>query len=466
MPPRSRSSQRRLLVQCLGLALAGATHADASTRAEPREPAGWVTVTIENCNDSGPGSLRDAMAAAVLDTEFDLDNLACATITLTTGALADTAAVHSVRLHRTPAIVDGRKRPQFSIETAGLNRIIDHEGSGGLYIEGVQMSGAIFYGNEGGCLYSQHAISLDGVILTGCQLFASSGYALGGAAYAKRNINVAYSTITGSSASCSAGYVYGGGLFAAGDVTLSYSELSFNHAWNTGYGGGLAARGSVGVRNSLITGNLADADGAMLLIGSVGTPIGIVQNSTIAYNNANVVGGIASNADLRVYSSTIAFNSASRGDIASGIVTQELHPLTLVSSIVALNVAGDAPNDIGGSGAVSGHANLVTASALTLPPDTITGDPMLDMLDDHGGQTRTMPLLPGSPAIDAGFDLGQFYCDQRGGELSPFGGFLTLYWRVNGVAPDIGAYETGAEDMLFHDGFDGASASTYTCFPF
>src|SRR3982751_1795595 len=96
--PHRRSSSRRLLVQGLGLALAGAAHAHASTHAELREPEGWITVTIENCNDSGPGSLRDAMATATLNTEFDLDQLACATITLTTGALADTAAVHSVRL--------------------------------------------------------------------------------------------------------------------------------------------------------------------------------------------------------------------------------------------------------------------------------------------------------------------------------------------------------------------------------
>jgi hypothetical protein len=467
------SARRRLLAHALGLALAGAALADADAHARGaasaprRQPDGWTVVTIQNCDDSGPGSLRDAMLAATLNTELDLDDLACAQITLTTGALADTPAAHSVRLHRTPALVAGRKHPTLSIQSATMDRVIDHEGTGGLYVEGVEMSGGMFYGDYGGCLYSQHAISLDGVILTGCQLISpANAYALGGGAYAKGNINVAYSTITGCDAFAATGYAYGGGLFAAGDIALSYSTLSFNRAHYEGYGGGLAARGSVGVRNSLVTGNVAIADGAMLLVGSVGTPVGIIDNSTVAYNSADVVGGIASNAEIRVYSSTIAHNSASRADIASGITTQGNHPLTLVSSIVALNDAGGQANDVGGSGTVSGHSNLVTASALALPPDTITDDPVLGALADNGGQTMTMPLLPGSPAIDAGYDVGHFYCDQRGGELAPSGGFLTIDPRGNGAAPDIGAFETGAGDRLFRDGFDGGGASTYTCFMF
>jgi len=59
-------------------------------------------------------------------------------------------------------------------------------------------------------------------------------------------------------------------------------------------------------------------------------------------------------------------------------------------------------------------------------------DPLLGPLQDNGGPTWTMALLPGSPAIDAGDDtppLPDF--DQRGP------GFP----RISGPHIDIGAFE-------------------------
>ncbi len=60
--------------------------------------------------------------------------------------------------------------------------------------------------------------------------------------------------------------------------------------------------------------------------------------------------------------------------------------------------------------------------------DTLVGeDPLLGVLRNNGGPTRTHALLTGSPAIDAGdTDLDT---DQRG------------YARPSGLADDIGAFE-------------------------
>ena len=60
-------------------------------------------------------------------------------------------------------------------------------------------------------------------------------------------------------------------------------------------------------------------------------------------------------------------------------------------------------------------------------------DPKLGPLQDNGGPTPTIALLPGSPAIGAGSDPLNLTSDQRG--YSP---------RVVGTAADIGAYEVGA----------------------
>ena len=56
-------------------------------------------------------------------------------------------------------------------------------------------------------------------------------------------------------------------------------------------------------------------------------------------------------------------------------------------------------------------------------------DPLLGPLGDNGGPTPTMGLLPGSPALDAGFLVDATATDQRG-QLRPAG-----------VAVDIGAFE-------------------------
>lgn len=164
---------------------------------------------------------------------------------------------------------------------------------------------------------------------------------------------------------------------------------------------------------------------------------GQIRNSTFTSNTAtNSTGGaIWTNRGLVVIESTIARNQA--GDFGDGIRATSL---TLRNSIVALN--GD--SDIGGltnpvtsqgynfigdgtdTGMVNGRGgDIVGSSAAPI-------DPLLDVLADNGGPTRTMALLPGSPAIGripAGSNFS--IADQRG---LPRPG-------ADGVS-DIGAYES------------------------
>jgi len=137
--------------------------------------------------------------------------------------------------------------------------------------------------------------------------------------------------------------------------------------------------------------------------------------------------------------------------------------LSLESTIVANNLAAGSFSDIGGSGTVNGSHNIVLSSTDTLPPDTIAADPGLGVLADHGGQTMTMPLLPGSPAIDAGSNELNANCDQRAGNFSQYDNFITMYERVIGANADIGAYETGADDEIFPNGFDGPPFIAHHC---
>src|SRR5262249_41121260 len=92
--------------------------------------------------------------------------------------------------------------------------------------------------------------------------------------------------------------------------------------------------------------------------------------------------------------------------------------------------------DLSGSVSSQGHDLIGDASGCEGfdPTDLLDLDPLLGPLQDNGGPTLTMSLLPGSPAIDAGDNTGAPVWDQRGH------GFRRI---VDGRI-DIGAFEVQA----------------------
>ena len=92
--------------------------------------------------------------------------------------------------------------------------------------------------------------------------------------------------------------------------------------------------------------------------------------------------------------------------------TSRAYDLVTNSSIIAGNhLPGGAPlAEIVTVHGVTGANNLIGSANVALPGDTLGGDPMLAPLADNGGPTLTHALLAGSPAIDAGSNLG---CSSR-----------------------------------------------------
>ena len=98
-----------------------------------------------------------------------------------------------------------------------------------------------------------------------------------------------------------------------------------------------------------------------------------------------------------------------------------------------------APQDIQGAVAISKHNLIGVDSGLSGINNGVNGnlvgmadspiDPRLGPLQDNGGPTWTMALLPGSPAIEAGVAVPGVIADQRGVS------------RPQGRAVDIGAFE-------------------------
>ena len=84
--------------------------------------------------------------------------------------------------------------------------------------------------------------------------------------------------------------------------------------------------------------------------------------------------------------------------------------------------------------------------------DLLNINPLLAPLGDYGGPTQTMPLLPGSPAINAGDGTNAPTTDQRG------------FARVVNGTVDIGAFESRGFALTITGG-DNQQTAVDTPFP-
>jgi hypothetical protein len=279
-------------------------------------------------------------------------------------------------------------------------------------------------------------------------------------------VNINASTISGNTTRNGLGT-----LFVGGNVTLSNNVITGN---TTGQSGTIITSGTVTISNCTISGNTTtfpDSAGGISAAGTV-----LVEDSTISGNTGSV-GGIRNAGDLTVINSTISGNTGNAsepiptaGGIANFALFKKDVTITLLNATVANNTVhsnnhagsqlysgqlgpetgkatiqlrntlivgdGSAPNFFAGTGGTftsQGH-NLSSDNGggfLTGPGDLINANPLLGPLQDNGGPTPTMALLPGSLAVDAGDNTGAPDFDQRGP------GFPRI---VAGII-DIGAFE-------------------------
>ena len=202
------------------------------------------------------------------------------------------------------------------------------------------------------------------------------------------------------------GYDFGGGGagFGGGRGADEYG--------GGGGGGGLGGAvfnngGTVNIVNSTLAGNTASGGTGGRSGFGPGAGAGQGLGGAVFNHSGSVV----------VVNSTLSGNTADQG---AGIFSQA--SLTLNNSIVANSPGG---GDL--VGAFTGSNNL-TNVAVALGP-----------LQFNGGPTRTMALLPGSPAIDAGGNT--LAVDAQGNPLTTDQRGLA---RVSGAAVDIGAFEIQA----------------------
>ncbi len=263
-----------------------------------------------------------------------------------------------------------------------------------------------------------------------------------------QTVNITGLTIANSGlTTAAAGIVsdFGGGILvdSGGTLTVSYCTISNNHARN---GAGIANLGStVNVNNSTLSGNHADqAGGGVYNLGGTLT----ISNSTLSGNSAPAGplgglfvgrgGGLSNSGFSTVINSTFNGNSATIGaGILNDTVQNVWASLTIGSTILCCST--DNPVELAANATSLGD-NLATDGSLEL-----SIDPMLGPLQDNGGPTFTHALLPGSPAIGAGFNFSGATTDQRGsGFVRTVGGPSIPPPFPAGDGTDIGAFEVQA----------------------
>jgi hypothetical protein len=209
------------------------------------------------------------------------------------------------------------------------------------------------------------------------------------------------------------------------------------------------------VSNSTLSSNSALSEGGGILTDNTLT----IGNSTLSSNSASRGGGILNtgNGTLTVSSCTLSNNSA---DAGGGLDNTSGGTGNLRNTIIAGNTAADFDPDVFGPITSQGH-NLIGigdgGSGFTATDLVGTSaspiDPMFGPLQNNGGPTQTMALLPGSPALDAGDTSDAPATDQRG------------FPRIVGGTIDIGAFEVQASGQATHLALQ-APASTPAGTPF
>jgi parallel beta-helix repeat protein len=404
-------------------------------------PAGAAAFNVSNLNDSGAGSLRqaiaDANAAAGADTITFQAGLT-GTITLTSGQLDVTDSVDIQGPGAAVISVSGNNasRVFYLYNNAAL---IDVTISGLTITQGAANIGA-------GIVDFDENLTLDHVAITGNTATAEGGGLwMDGFTF---GATIRDSTISGNTAAKGGG-VYnddtggpllfqrtvitnnnstgrGGGVyFYDPDTAITFEDSTISNNTAASDGGGIFLYDTDGgpftISRTTISGNSAGSDGGGAFFYGPDDPV-VIENSTISGNHATAGSG----GGLFLYNlydpftirnSTIANNTS--GSNGGGIYLYN-GTATLVDDIVGDNSVVAAPRAAHIKGIAAGPSDLATgeggefAASYTLIEtpaganitdnggNILNQDPQLGPLQNNGGPTETQRPANTSPVINTG----------------------------------------------------------------
>ena len=450
------------LVLLIGICLIPFALAQRTAR---RSPANIITVA--NLNDSGSGSLRQALADA--NDGDTIEFAVTGTISLTSGELVIDKNI----------TISGPGSNSLTVRpsSGSFFRVFDVMPSHSITIQGITISFGYAGSAQGGGIYLDEHVT---ATIADCVLTNNYTGDIGGAIFIDgysggAMLTVLNSTIMGNTAGTMDNGGSGAGIYSSADaLTIIDSTISNNTAWiggidlSGGNGGGINnENGTLNISNTTISSNLAGVSGG----GISGYGTMTITNSTISGNvagftqpgEAGVGGGIWNSGALTITNCTISDNDAHGSTFKGGGVGGGIYSANGSADIGNSTLSGNRAEVHGGSiyggtfdignsilnggspeniydATVTSHGYNVCSDdgggLLNGPGDQINTDPLLGPLQDNGGPTFTHELLTGSPAIDAGdpnFTPPPYY-DQRGPD----------FWRVRNGRIDVGSFEVQA----------------------
>lgn len=400
-------------------------------------------ITVLNTNDSGAGSLRQAITDALSGETINFG---------ITGTITLTSAELFINKNLT---ISGPGAGVVIISSANSFRVFNVD-TGIVNISGLTLRDGA--DTDGGIIYNETTLTLTDIIMT-------VGNADNGAGiYNTSTVTMTGCEINNCAASNDGGGIWNSGTVIATDLDVTECEANTNGGgvWNSGSfehnggeisdnetiassGGGVYNGGTYEPDEVTIGGNVSPGNGAGIQM-AIGGTINVTR-STISNNDpigiANVTGGTVNVDNSTISGNTTGFYNSGFGSAAFlhstitqntfGFITEAGSICDIQNCILAGNTSSDAdtePGDI-----VSGGHNLFGTTTNPITPatgdqfDLTFEDLIIGDLADNGGPTFTHAVLYGSPALDSGDNTGAPATDQRG------------FRRIRHVTIDIGAYE-------------------------
>ncbi|MFN5857624.1 MAG: FG-GAP-like repeat-containing protein, partial [Pseudanabaenaceae cyanobacterium] len=307
--------------------------------------------TVTNTNNSGAGSLRDAIAQA--NALAGADTISFAGVFSDGNTSNDTITLTSELSLNGDLTINGSGGDLVTISGNNASRVFTVGGGVNVTLNALTLIGGNAGGGFGGGIYNNGTLTLTNSTLSNSTASAGGGIWNQGGTLTLTNTTLSSNTASGN----------GGGMtINGGTVTITNSTLNSNRA-NGDFGGGIDNNGNLTVSNSTFSGNSAANRGGALW-----------NYSTLSLSNSTFSGNIAPN--------------------GGGVYYQQGTITTLQNNLFAdSTISNYTPN----------ATNLVgTAAALGLD----------STLQNNGGPTQTHALLSGSSAINAA--TGGTSTDQRG----------------------------------------------------
>lgn len=317
-------------------------------------------IIVTNTNDSGPGSLRQAIAdAASGDTIAFDDSLTGETITLTSGSLS---------ISGKDIAINGPGAENLTISGNSATRVFTIRGNAGATISGLTIADGYTVLIKGGGIYNLGALTLEDSVVSGNETDTSFGtfYLSGGAGIYNAGTLIVRNSIISDNGdqSFSNG---GGGIYNEGDMTLENSTVANNAVQGNSVmgiygGGGIFNSGSGSIVNSIISGNSAagyttGGGGGIYNDGSLSIAYTTISNnSTIETFGAGILNW--TNGNMHIEHSTITGNSSG----ADGGGIENVGMLTAAHTTVSYNQAHSTQYGGGGIDNTDGTLTLINST--------------------------------------------------------------------------------------------------------